>query len=615
MTPLPIVVGFGGINPAGRISFDHAYRRLVIDVLPERVGADTYQSLAALMNLSDPASSPEMRRHMREHTLIRRIELFDTEQVRCNRTVALRPAELPLTFTIRKRQLPAHLPEGWRVEPINDKEYRVVAEAGLQALLPDFRASRVNSAGQLPTGFKPDALYPSRSHPRGLQLAVFAASDALRSSGISLETLKERLPPDAFAVYSGSALSQLDPEGYGGMLQNPMMGKRPSSKNSALGLPQMTGDFINAYVLGLAGGTAGIIGACATFLYNLKQGMEEIRRGERRVVLVGNAEAPVLPDVIEAYRIMGALAEDESLMALDDSDAPDHRRACRPFSSNSGFTVGEAGVYALLMDDALAMELGAEALAGVADVFVNADGYKKSIPGPGIGNWLTMGKAMGLARNLLGEAGLRHGTHVQAHGTGTPQNRVTESHILNELAAVFGIKRWLVSAVKAYVGHSMAAAGGDQMAAALGAWNHGWVPGITTIDHIARDVRHSRLNLSMTHSEIDPSDMPGAIINSKGFGGNNASGLLLSPDFTRAMLARRWGKSAFLHYQARNETVREARQLYDESMRQATLASIYRYGEGVLEGADLDIDASRIHLPGYALSVSLDQPNPYPDMT
>ena len=40
---------------------------------------------------------------------------------------------------------------------------------------------------------------------------------------------------------------------------------------------------------------------------------------------------------------------------------------------------------------------------------------------------------------------------MQAHGTGTPQNRVTESHILNELAKTFGIESWLTGAVKCYL--------------------------------------------------------------------------------------------------------------------------------------------------------------------
>ena len=614
MTRLPVIVGFGGINSAGRVSCNHAYKRLVIDALPEAERRRTYRSLAALMQLGEDATSAEARRHMEAHTLIRRIELFDPDAVRCNREVSLKAAAGPLEFLVGARQMPRRLPEGWRVEPAGERDFKVVVEDKFKALLADGRVSRVSSAAQLPTGFDPGAVYPSRSHPRGLQLTVFGASDALRSSGLSLEALKRKVPPDQFAVYSGSAICQLDADGYGGMMQNPLLGKRPTSKNGALGLPEMPGDFINAYVLGLAGGTAGIIGACASFLYNVKQGMDDIRSGAKRVVMVGNAEAPVIPDVIEAYRTMGALAEDESLMALDGSDRPDHRRACRPFSSNCGFTVGESAVYALLMDDELALEVGAEVLGAVADVFVNADGYKKSIPGPGIGNYLTMGKAMGMARSVLGEEGLRRRTYVQSHGTGTPQNRVTESCILNELAKTYGIERWLVSAVKAYVGHSMAPAGGDQLASVLGVWRHGWVPGITTIDHIADDVHDSHLHLPMQHVQVDPEAMPGAIINSKGFGGNNSSGLFLSPQHTRAMLAKRWGKAALAAYGKRNEAVHRSRQEYDEAMLRTTMAPIYKFGEGVLAGEDLSISKAAIHLPGFGLPVRLDLPNPYQDM-
>ena len=167
------------------------------------------------------------------------------------------------------------------------------------------------------------------------------------------------------------------------------------------------------------------------------------------------------------------------------------------------------------MDDELAMQQGARILGAVGDVFVNADGYKKSISGPGIGNYLTLAKAMASARAILGERALRQGTYMQAHGTGTPQNRVTESHIFNELAKTFGVQDWLVSAIKCYVGHSMGPAGGDQLSAILGAWQDGWVPGITTIDHIADDVHHSELILPFTHQEIDPASMPGAFVNSK----------------------------------------------------------------------------------------------------
>ena len=45
-----------------------------------------------------------------------------------------------------------------------------------------------------------------------------------------------------------------------------------------------------------------------------------------------------------------------------------------------------------------------------------------------------LGKAAGMVKTLLGDEALRQRSFVQAHGTSTPQNRVTESHVLNEIA-------------------------------------------------------------------------------------------------------------------------------------------------------------------------------------
>ena len=613
---LPVITGFGGINPAGRISFHHAYKRLVIDALGQDEQTRTYQSLAGLMNISS-SDSPESRAYIRDHTLIRRIELFDPEKIYAQRAAKLRTATAgePLTFVLHKRHLPASIPPGWRLDSIDDNQVQVSVYGELDSLFPDLRSSRVSSAGQVPTGFNPGELYQSRSHPRGLQLTVYGASDALRSTGIDIARLKEVVPPDQMAVYSASAMGQLDSEGYGALFQNPMCGKRPSSKNVALGLSEMPGDFVNAYVLGSVGGTGGVIGACATFLYNLRYAVEEIRNGRKRLVVVGNSEAPVVPAVIEGYRTMGALAEDEQLMALDNSDSPDYRRACRPFSSNSGFTVAESAVYTVLMDDELALQLGARILGSVGGVFSNADGYKKSIPGPGIGNYITVGKAMGAARAILGEKSLRERTQMHAHGTGTPQNRVTESHILNEMAMAFGIDRWPVSAVKAYVGHSMAPAGGDQLAAALGTWAHGWLPGIMTIDHIADDVEDSNLHLPMSHLQIDPRELEGAFVNSKGFGGNNATGFFISPGKTEEMLSRRWGDKQMQAYRRRNETVAVKAADYDAGADSGEFPPIYNFGEGVLDGGDISISAREIGIPGFGHSVNLDLVNSYADMT
>ena len=540
MAKLPVIVGFGGVNPAGRVSFHHAYHRLIIDVLDAATADTTYRSLARLMGLDPQAStSSDTRDYILKHTLLRKIESFDPRAIPWQRSANLKAEELK--FVLSRRQLPEKLPANWQVKGLDDKNIEVTVTGGLEALLPDTRDSRVTSAGQLPTGFAPDALYQSRNHPRGLQLAIFGASDAIRATGIGIDTLKSVVRPDDIAVYSGSAMGQMDENSYGGLMHAGLEGRRVTSKQIALGLPEMNTDFINAYVLGSVGGTAGIIGACASFLYSLKQGADEIRAGKRRVAIVGNAEAPILPDVIEGYRTMGALADDESLMALDGTSEPDNRRACRPFAENCGFTLAEASNYFVLMDDELALELGAQIYGSVGDVFVNADGYKKSIPGPGIGNYITVAKAMAQVRAMLGDESLRQRTYVQAHGTGTPQNRVTESHILNELAKTFGIERWTVAAIKSYLGHTIAPASADQLAVSLGVWNTGWIPGITSIDSVAEDVHKSHLHFPLEHQQVDPTQIDATLLNSKGFGGNNATASIISPTLTAKMLTQRHG--------------------------------------------------------------------------
>ena len=413
-------------------------------------------------------------------------------------------------------------------------------------------------------------------------------------------------------------MGQLDANGAGGMLQAALLGKRVSSKNCALSLAEMTADFVNAYVLGSVGATGANIGACATFLYNLRQGIQDIRSGKFRAVMVGASEAPITPEIIEGYRTMGALAEDAALNKIDGlaEDAPtDNTRACRPFADNCGFTLAEASQFLILFDDELAVEMGANIYGSIADVFINADGYKKSIPGPGIGNYVTMGKSMGVVRSILGEEALKQRTYIQAHGTGTPQNRVTESHIFNELAKSFGMQNWPVAAIKSYLGHSLATASGDQIAASLGVWAHGIIPGIKTIDNIAEDVHQSHLDFLMEHREIDPTKMDAVFINSKGFGGNNATAAVLSPHVTRNMLEKKHGKTAMASHSQRNEAVQASATEYDVATTAGENRLIYNFGEGVIEGDALGLSENEITIPGHSNSINLRVENPYEDMS
>lgn len=610
MTRLPVIVGFGGINPAGRSSGHHAYRRTVFDKLPASKSQETLKALAALMNC------PVDESHILNHTLIRKLEtnLFDPADIRLNKSAQMGPVDnTAIKFTMKRSHLPARIPPDWKVSDTGKGDQVLIStQQPLDVLFPDKRQSKVNSAGQLPSGFNPESLYQSRNHPRGLQLTVYGASDAIQSLGIPWQEVKDKVAADQFSVYASSAMGQLDNNGSGAMLQSTMLGKRVSSKNCALGLAQMTADFVNAYVIGSVGSTGANVGACATFLYNLRQGIQDIRSGKYRVVIVGSSEAPLTPEVIEGYRTMGALAEDDALARLGPLN---HQLACRPFGDNCGFTLAEASQFLVLFDDELAMELGAHIYGSVADVFINADGFKKSIPGPGIGNYITVGKAMATIKAILGEQSLKHNTYMQAHGTGTPQNRVTESHIFNELAKAYGMTDWPVTAIKAYIGHSLSCASADQIISSLGVWQDGIIPGIQTTPALAEDVHSSHLNFLLKHTEIDPATMAATLINSKGFGGNNATAAILSPTVTEAMLLKRYGKKRFKDHQRTHQGVDAATRAYEEQTVAGNTKVIYQFGQGVVEGSELAIKADHISIPGQQKKIDLTATNPYADMT
>ncbi len=631
MVRLPVIIGFGGIGAAGRSSGFHAYRRTVLESLPTTTQAHTLRALAAMMGLvkhdgtayvtaegerlAEADVATRFRRQILDHTLIRRLErqYFDADHMSVQLNFDLGPdGDRPVVVATRSSELPDPLPAGWRVLDSADGRTRIEIAAPAEVRIESHRRLAVQSAGQLPTGFDPAALYASRFHPRGLQMTVVGASDAVKSVGIEWSAIIAKLPPDAISVYAASAMAQLDQHGTGGMLQARLRGGRVSSKQLPLGLNTMPADFVNAYVLGNVGCTGAIAGACASFLYNLRLAVEDIQSGRRRLAVVGNAEAPLVPEVIEGYHAMSALASDDALAKLD-GGTPDYRRASRPFAENCGFVLGESGQYFVLCDDELALELGAEIYGAVPDVFVNADGYKKSISSPGPGNYITLAKAVASVRSLLGEDAVRTRSFLQAHGSSTPQNRVTESRIFDEVAKAFGIQAWPVTAIKAFVGHSLAPASADQLISTLGAFHDGILPGIKTATAIAADVHRERLDIRLTDLELGER-ADAAFLNSKGFGGNNATGAILSPAVVQRMLSKRHGAQAMKTWLDRRETTRAAAAAWDEACCRGPMKTIYRFGDALVDEEKIAIDAHSLRLPGIPNAVDLDLPNRYEDM-
>ena len=624
---LPVIVGFGGFNAAGRSSSHQAFRRMVLESLPINEQHDTIAGLACLMGLvrsqgeiyvdlngtelTLAAAFEQYRDLVIEGTLVRRIEHFDSSNLPGHRKIDFSEQQSAV-FTMAKRDLPKELPNDWQTSDLGDGRVEIITSGVDKHLVTVPYELAAKAAGQLPTGFDLTKHYNARFHPRGLQMALLGASDAIHSMGIPWEKVAAQVRPDEIGVYSSSVFGQVDDQGMGGLFQARLKGERTTAKQVALGLNSMPADFVNAYVLGSVGHTEATTGACASFLYSLQAAVRDLRSGRRRIAVVGNAEAPITPEIMEGFSNMGALGSDENLCKIDGTAMADWRRASRPFGENCGFTLSEATQYIVLMDDLLAIELGADIHGAVPEVFINADGIKKSISSPGVGNYISFSKAVAAAVGIVGIETVQERSFVHAHGSSTPANRVTESELISRVADAFDINDWPVTAVKSYVGHSVSAAGGDQLMSALGTFKYGIIPGIKTVTALAEDVYQKRLNFAL-NDNISTMKMEVAFINSKGFGGNNASAILLSADKTNEMLLKRYG-DRFMDYIDPRETTRKSAADYAFQADRGNLAVIYRFGEELIDEQAVVITTTGMSIPGCSREIEFNTVNVWQDM-
>ena len=153
------------------------------------------------------------------------------------------------------------------------------------------------------------------------------------------------------------------------------------------------------------------------------------------------------------------------------------------------------------------------------------------------------------------------------------------------------------------------------MAAALGVFHRGTIPGILTIiGTIADDVSQDRLDFLTEHRSMGSANIDATIINSKGFGGNNASASILSPHITREMLEKRYGKNALENYYRKNEKVKEATANYDRATSEGENNVIYKFDNNVLSGESISMNKDSISIRGISKDISLDIQNNYKDM-
>ena len=170
-----------------------------------------------------------------------------------------------------------------------------------------------------------------------------------------------------------------------------------------------------------------------------------VRSGMCDVALTGGSEAPFSYGILKAWEAMRVISP----------------TVCRPFSRDrNGMVLGEGG--AMLVIEALdhALARGAKPIAEIVGFGMSSDAHHITQPSAeGAAKAVRMAlKDAGIAPEQIG--------YINAHGTGTTVNDVTETRALH-LAFGDHARRLAISSTKAMHGHTLGAAGAIESAAAI----------------------------------------------------------------------------------------------------------------------------------------------------
>lgn len=255
---------------------------------------------------------------------------------------------------------------------------------------------------------------------------------------------------------------------------------------------------------GIKGPNWAPVSACATGNHAIGEAFKLIQRGTCDAVLAGSAEAPLTPMCVAGFNAMKAMCSDRN-------EAPE--TASRPFDRDrSGFVPGEGAGIMLLESLESAKARGATILAELAGYGANSDAHHVSAPSPG---------GEGAARCMrlaLDDAGIdrERVQYVNAHGTSTPLNDLTETKALKLFFGAHA-KKLQVSSNKSMIGHLLGAAGSVEAVLTTLTVHHGVIPPTINFENADPECDLDYVPNTARRQAIDV-----AITDSFGFGGTNA---------------------------------------------------------------------------------------------
>jgi 3-oxoacyl-[acyl-carrier-protein] synthase II len=247
-----------------------------------------------------------------------------------------------------------------------------------------------------------------------------------------------------------------------------------------------------------------VVTACATGAHSIGDAFRAIVYGDAEAMIAGGTEANITPLTIGGFNAMKALSTR--------NDEP--QKACRPFEKNrDGFVVAEGAGILILEELQFALKRRAKIYVELVGYGYTGDAYHITAPSPdGDG-------AVRCMRMALKDAGLKPGEvdHINAHGTSTPLNDLTETIAIK---TVFGnhAKKVPISATKSMTGHLLGAAGSTEAIFTVLAIQDGIMP--PTINYEEPD---PQCDLDYVPNGARQKPLKVAMSNAFGFGGTNAT--------------------------------------------------------------------------------------------
>ena len=251
--------------------------------------------------------------------------------------------------------------------------------------------------------------------------------------------------------------------------------------------------------------------ACSSAANAMIVGANLIKTGKADIVIAGGSEA------ITKFHLNGF----NSLLILDHDQ-------CRPFDATRvGLNLGEGAAYLILESARSVCRRGVTPIGELLGYGNACDAFHQTASSPnGEGAYLAMAEALKMAGLTADDI-----QYVNAHGTGTPNNDVSESVALTR---IFNDRLPLVSSTKSFTGHTTSASGAVEAVICLLALNHQFVPGNLGWKHQMPDGITPTLGES--HFVLT-----NVMCNSFGFGGNDSSIILtrycgnLAPAYERKL--------------------------------------------------------------------------------